>query len=378
MNYADEFSLDRGLIHLNHAGVSPWPRRVVAAIATFASENARVSSLDYASWLVAEQGLRERLRRLINAGSSDSIALLKNTSEGLSTVAFGLPWRRGDSVVGIAQEFPSNRAVWAALEPRYGVQFRAVDIAGRDDPEAALFDAVDHSTRLIAVSAVQYATGLRMDLERIGAFCNRRGILFCVDAIQHLGALPFDVEAFQADFVAADGHKWLLAPEGVALFYCRETQLERLTLNQYGWHMQQRVRDFEATLNPPAADARRFEAGSPNNLGIRALSASLDLLLEIGMERVAAAIAERVAQIAEEVARRDWNWVTPNAPERRAGIATFSIAGVDHPGLFQKLIENRVLCAQRAGGIRFSPHFHTSKDAAARAFQVIDALVSRP
>ncbi|MGF1644505.1 MAG: aminotransferase class V-fold PLP-dependent enzyme [Thiotrichales bacterium] len=375
MPTADEFDLAPDLIHLNHAGVSPWPRRVLKAIEAFALENARFSSLEYAGWLAAEQGLRERLARLINADSSDTIALLKNTSEALSVVAFGLPWHDGDSVVGIAQEFPSNRLVWAALEPRHGVQFRAVDIAGRADPEAALFEAVDRSTRLIAVSAVQYATGLRMDLARIGEFCRRRGILFCVDAIQHLGALPFDVNTIHADFVAADGHKWMLAPEGVALLYCRESQLERLTLNQFGWHMQRRAGDFDAELNPPAATARRFEAGSPNNLGIRALSASLDLLLEVGIDRVAAAIADRIDQIVHEVDSRGWQLVTPTARTRRAGIATFRIDGVDHPALFQKLVKNRVLCAQRAGGIRFSPHFYTPEEAVGHAFSRLDGLL---
>ena len=133
-------------------------------------------------------------------------------------MAFGLPWTPGDNVVGIARDFPSNRVVWEALDG-LGVEFRAVDINLATDPEIALIAACDRRTRVLAVSWVHYVTGLRLDLERLGSHCRGRGILFCIDAIQGLGALRLDVQACGADFVAADGHKWLLGPEGVALFY---------------------------------------------------------------------------------------------------------------------------------------------------------------
>ncbi len=371
---ACEFELAPGVIHLNHAGVAPWPRRTVRAIEAFARENQHTSSLHFGTWLATERHLRDQLRRLINAPSSDDIALLKNTSEGLSTVAFGLSWRQGDSVVGIAEEFPSNRAVWAALAPRFGVDYRAVSALGRRDPEAALMAACDRSTRLIAVSAVQYLNGLRLDLERIGSFCRQHGILFCVDAIQQLGALPLDVQAIGADFLAADGHKWLLAPEGVALLYCRDEARERLTLNQYGWHMLEHVGDFESPSLTPATSARRFEAGSPNNLGIHALSASLALLEEVGIADVAARIAERVALIIERVRERGGVLLTPTDPARRAGIVTFRLPGVDSARLYEELMKNGVLCALRMQGIRFSPHFYTPHDAVEAAFLKIDEL----
>ncbi|MFM1892165.1 MAG: hypothetical protein RLZ44_1242, partial [Pseudomonadota bacterium] len=284
-DYADEFPLAPDLAYLNHAAVAPWPRRAAAAVARFAEENLHQGARHYPAWLEVEQRLRERLARLLNAPSPDDIALLKNTSEGLSVVAHGLAWSAGDNVVGIHADFPSNRVVWESLG-RCGVRFRGVDLNAAADPEQALIAACDRDTRLLAVSSVHYATGLRLDLERLGRHCRAHGILFCVDAIQSLGALPLDVQALGVDFVAADGHKWLLGPEGIAVFYCRPELRERLTLHQFGWHMLAHPGDYERLDWQPAASAKRFECGSPNMLGIHGLEASLALLQAVGPDKV--------------------------------------------------------------------------------------------
>ena len=170
---------------------------------------------------------------------------MKNTSEALSFVAFGLDWRPGDQVVISDQEFPSNRVVWEALRPR-GVEVLAVDIAGTD-PEATLLAACTPRTRLLSISAVQYASGLRLDLARLGAGCRARGVLLCVDAIQQLGVQPFDVQAIDCAFAMADGHKWLLGPEGLGVFYCRRDLRAQFTggktaIQLTGVHQRQKHR----------------------------------------------------------------------------------------------------------------------------------------
>ena len=205
-----EFPIDDSIVYLNHAAVSPWPLRTGRAVERFARENTRFGAAHYPEWIKTERKLRRQLAWLINAPSPDDISLLKNTSEALSTVAYGIEWRAGDNVVTFQQEFPSNRIVWESLQ-RFGVETRLVDIQSGDCPEQALIERCDHRTRLISSSSVQYATGLRIDLERIGAHSRENGIMFCVDAIQSLGAIPFDVQHVQADFVVADGHKWMLA-----------------------------------------------------------------------------------------------------------------------------------------------------------------------
>jgi selenocysteine lyase/cysteine desulfurase len=372
-----EFDLRPDLIHLNHAGVSPWPKRSVAAVSRFAAENAVQGSLDYARWLETEQSLRKRLADLIGAPSSADVALAKSTSEGLSVVAYGLAWRPGDSLVGIAQEFPSNRILWESLAP-LGVEYRQLDLDASRDPEGDLLALCDGRTRLVVVSWVQYARGLRLDLERLSVGCRARGILLGLDAIQGLGAVPLDLAATPADFVVADGHKWMLGPEGLALLYVAPALRPRLRLHQYGWHMLEHHGDFERKDWTPASDARRFECGSPNLLGAHGLEASLALLQEVGMAAVHAGIEERVAHLIELIDTRGYELLSPRRPDRHAGIVTFRIPGVDPRRLYAGLMARRVLCAQRGGGVRFSPHFYTALDDLDRAMDLVTLVANDP
>jgi cysteine desulfurase/selenocysteine lyase len=371
--YESEFILDESIAYLNHAAVSPWPVCTQRAVTAFAGESARQgASMHYDAWIATEQALREQLRRMINAQSSEEIALLKNTSEALSVVAHGLRWERGENIVITDQEFPSNRIVWESLRPR-GVEVRRARLDEAPSPEEAVLKAVDERTRLVSVSAVQYGSGLRIDLDTIGAHCRRNGILFCVDAIQSLGALPFDVRQSQADFVMADGHKWMLGPEGVALFYCREAVMDCLELHQYGWHMVERAGDFERLDWEIATSARRFECGSPNMLGIHALNASLGLIHAIGMDTIAHNIYINTQYIIDFIQdNKHYSLLTPAEPQRRAGIVTFRSSVEAQGELFNRLRSAGVVCAQRGGGIRFSPHFYTSYAALDKALAVLD------
>ncbi|MBI5463135.1 MAG: aminotransferase class V-fold PLP-dependent enzyme [Gammaproteobacteria bacterium] len=369
---ADEFALSPDVIYLNHAAVAPWPTRTAAAVANFAEENRLRGAQHYPAWLVVEQRLRERLQRLIGARSADEIALLKNTSEGLSVIAHGLDWRPGDNVIIPAQEFPSNRIVWESLA-EYGVQVRAIDLYATDDPEAVLLQAINAHTRLMSVSAVQYDTGLCLDLVRLGRACEAAEVLFCVDAIQSLGALPLDVRAIRADFVVADGHKWLLGPEGLALFYCRRELLERLRLRQFGWHMVEHMGDFDRRDWVPARTARRFECGSPNMLGIYALEASLSLLEEFGIEQVADKVMGNTAYLIGNLELSPTvEIITPTAVSRHAGIVSFKPRTADVQALHRRLQAAGVVCAVRSGALRLSPHFYTPREHLERTLKLLD------
>jgi len=357
-----EFRLDPSVIYLNHAAVAPWPTRTKEAVSQFASENASVGAKNYLTWLKVEEHLKHQLKILINAPSVDDIALLKNTSEALSFVAAGLAWKPGDNVVISNQEFPSNRIVWQALKQQ-GVEVREVDLNSKSTPEEALIEAFDNKTRLLSISSVQYASGLRMNLDILGVRCKQKKVLFCVDAIQSLGALPFDVQAIEADFVMADTHKWMLGPEGVALFYCRKGLRAELTLNEYGWRMVEDMNNFTAEQWQPAKSARRFECGSPNMLGIHAANASISLLLEIGLSNIESLLRERAHYTIEcinKISHLDL-LSSPDDP-RLAGIISFRSQKTDSEILYQSLMEKNVICAHRGGGVRFSPHFYTSKE----------------
>ncbi|WP_028239982.1 aminotransferase class V-fold PLP-dependent enzyme [Stutzerimonas azotifigens] len=372
----DEFPQAPGLRYLNHAAVAPWPRRAAEAVAAFAQQNLAVGARDYPQWLETERRLRERLKRLLNAPSIADVALVKNTSEALSFVAFGLDWREGDEVVISDEEFPSNRVVWEALQ-RFDVQVRQVGLKG-DDPEADLLQACNGRTRLMAISAVQYASGLRLDLERLGQGCEQRGVLLCIDAIQQLGALPFDVQDSRCAFAMADGHKWLLGPEGLGVFYCRRDLRERLTLHEYGWHMLEHAGDYDRREWEPARSARRFECGSPNMLGAVALEASLSLLEEVGMPKVARALGERIDVLREGLARLPGIELLGDArPERRAGILTFRIGDGEQSGHFEALKQAQVVCALRGGGIRLSPHFYTPQRVLDETLDLVRGMARR-
>jgi selenocysteine lyase/cysteine desulfurase len=362
-----EFAVRPVILYLNHAGVGPWPARTAEAVERFGRENAAQGALAYPAWTAVESAVREQLRQLLGAPSVDDIALLKNTSEALSVVAYGLNWQSGDNVVTTDQEFPSNRIPWESLRS-FGVEVREVGVSV-PDPEDALLAAMDRRTRLLTVSSVQYATGLRLDLARLGEACGGCNVLFCVDAIQSLGALRLDVREIRADFVMADGHKWMLGPEGVAVFFSRPEARDRLRLNQFGWHMVESPGDYERRDWEIAHGARRFECGSPNMLGIHALHASLSLLLEVGMEHIERQVLAHSERLIKETrARSALELVTPTAPDRHAGIVTFRGRGCPAPVLFRHLQARGVVCAQRTGGIRFSPHFYTPQD------RVSDAL----
>ncbi len=360
-DYSGEFLLDRDLIYLNHAAVSPWPQRTAVAVQRFAEENMRQGARHYSRWLETEAHLREQCRSLLNAPSADDIGLLKNTSEALSVVAHGMAWRTGDNVVISDQEFPSNRIVWQSLQGE-GVETRCANLMRGLSPEQALGSCIDERTRLLAVSSVQYASGLRLDLDRLGTLCRERGVLLCVDAIQSLGALPLDVQTCGADFVMADGHKWLLGPEGCAVFYVRSQVRDGLRLRQYGWHMVEDYLDFTRPDWKLAASARRFECGSPNMVGIHALSASLALLAEAGMDQVAARVLANSTYLMEALSVvPDIEILTPRQTGRYAGIVTFRHQHLEAAELHRRLLARNVICAQRGNGVRFSPHFYISR-----------------
>ena len=371
-----EFPQQADISYLKHAAVSPWPTRTAEANTRFSRENQHLGASHNPEWLEVEQRLRERLARLIGADSASDIALLKNTSEALSVVAHGIHWQAGENIVGIHHDFPSNRIVWESLADQQ-VSFKPVDILSTDLPEQALMEACDQHTRLLAVSSVHYATGLRLDLEVLGKFCEQRQILFCVDAIQSLGVIPFDLKRIKADFVAADGHKWMLGPEGLALFYCRPELREQLELHQFGWHMLESPNDFDRLEWRASHTATRFECGSANMLGIHGLEASLSLLEQLGQGNILMQTINNIFYLIDLLNNIDSVEIISriDSRERLSGILNFRVVGRDSGQIHSQLMQHKVVCACRGGGIRFSPHFYTSNAQMDRACQVLGQLI---
>jgi selenocysteine lyase/cysteine desulfurase len=369
--------------YLNHAAVSPWPLRSEQALSNFAKENVLTGAQKYLQWLKVEERLRDQLAQLIGITSSSEIALAKNTSEALSIIAYGIDWQEGDEVIISNQEFPSNRIVWQSLASK-GVTTTVANIS-EHDPITAIRNKITARTRLISISSVQYASGLTIDLPALSQLCKENNCLLCVDAIQSLGAMPFDQKVIDADFIVADGHKWMMAAEGLALLYVKNEHINTLKLHQYGWHMVKDRGNYDALEWEPANDATRFECGSPNMLGTHVLSASLSLLLEIGIDNVHEALIQRVDYLKTELGKihqleilnqRNHTQNEADLAKNTSGIVCFRIEGRDSKALYQALMAKGVICANRGGGIRFSPHFYTSKQVIDKSLAILKELIS--
>lgn len=363
-------SRDNGL-YFNHAAIAPWPVCSAEAVRQFAQENAQQGPAHYAQWIALELSLRECLAQLIGAASKNDVALLKNTTEGICTVAWGLDWKAGENVVLPQGEFSSNRLPWLAQRDR-GVEVREIDIRAASSAESALIEAMDERTRLLAVSSVQWNDGFRLDLQALGAACRARGILFFVDAIQQLGALRLDVRSCHISFLAADAHKWLLGPEGIAVFYSHEEARPQLRLRQQGWHMFDNPWGFARQDWTPSASARRFEAGSPNSLGQVAFKASLELLLATGMDKVERSVQDNTALMLRHLQTMSGvRLLSDPEPRRRSGIVTFRPENASAASVQRALNRHHVSSALRDNAIRLSPHFYQGPEEVDEVFRVI-------
>ncbi len=374
--YRERFEITRHFAFFNHAGVGPLCPDAADAIARYAELSTRQAYLGSKFHARCEQ-VRAAAADLINAESPDTIAFVKNTSEGLAQVAEGLDWPDGANVVTAAVEFPANVYPWMNLQRR-GVELRMVGQVERDGalvvPADDLLAATDGRTALVAISAVQYSTGQAADLEAIGRFCRERSILFCVDAIQQLGCRPLDVQAARIDFLSADGHKWLLGPEGAGIFYCRRELLGRLRPLSVGWMnvvKAQRYDEYDLTLRD---DAGRFECGSLNVPGIWGLGAAIDMFNRIGMERVWERIEGLTGRLIEGLVQRGQRVVSLRGAAARSGCVCWAPAdGGADPAVVTRLErEERIVIAARVGRYRASPHFYNSEEEIDRLLSALE------
>lgn len=342
--------------------------RAAAAMREYADESSTIAYLSGTRWKRIEV-IRGVAAKMINA-DAEEIAFIKNTSEGIAFVANGLEWQPGDEVVSAAIEYPANVYPWMDLAQRKGIKHIMVpEREGRVLAED-LFNAVTPRTKVLALSHVEYASGYRNDLAAIGKFCRERGILFCVDAIQSIGAMPVDVKAMHVDFIAACGHKWMLGPEGLGIFYCRREIIPRVhpevgSMNVVN-HMD--FANFDLTLKN---DARRFECGTHNIPGIFGLGASLGMFLELGMDLVWARIQALTTLLVEGVQSKGYHVFSPRGAHESSGIVSFYSKTIPHGGIIKDLEAKKIIVIERSGRLRATPHFYQD---ASHIRALVDAL----
>ncbi len=357
-NWRELFPIAKRCVFLNHAAVAPLSRPAADAMRDYVEQTETTAGVGAGFYRRAEE-VRRMAATLVHAGP-DEIAFVKNTTEGLGWVAAGLAWQAGDNIVTTAVEFPANVYPWMGLRSR-GVELRRVAEESGRVPTQRLLDAVDDHTRLVTVSAVQYASGFRMDLAAIGRFCRERGVLFCVDAIQALGVLPVDVREMSIDFLAADGHKWLCGPEGCGFFFCRRELLDRLNPPFAGWLCMKDALDFGHYRFEYVDSARKFDTGSYNLVGIAGLGGSLEMILDIGIDRICSQVMMLADRLAAGLKSKGYRVISSRAPGEASGIVAFASDRHDHETIRMRLeSEHRIMIAVREGRLRVSPHFYNT------------------
>jgi selenocysteine lyase/cysteine desulfurase len=363
--YAGEFPVRERLVYLNHAAVSPLSRRSADAMKRMADDCLYFGSLHYADWLAVYQDLRVAAARLIHAAASE-IALVKNTSEGIATVATGLDWKPGDRMVGFHEEFPANIYPWKRLEAK-GVEITWLSVT---DP----LDRIDEAcrgARLLAISFVQFLSGYRAPIQAIGEICRRNRCIYFVDAIQGLGAFPLDVGACHIDALASDGHKWMMGPEGCGILYISQALQERVEPVEFGWTNVAKYADYGSRDMALRPDAGRYECGTLNTIGCFGLKAAIEFLLEVGVGEIAPVVQKLGDRIARGVQAKGYELLGNRTPDTGAGIVSFRKPGVEAPQVVAKLRSEGIIAAPRAGWVRTSPHFYISP---AEIDRLVDSL----
>ena len=354
--YRQQFPVTDRLVYLNHAAVAPLCLPAAKAMQWLAQDALDFGSEHYAQWMDTYQGLRVATARLINAEPGE-IAIVKNTSEGIATVATGIAWKPGDIVVAFAEEFPSNFYPWKRLEAQ-GIEVRWLSVF--DD--VGRIDAACQGARMLAISHVQYLSGYRVDLNAIGAICSRHGCFFLVDAIQGMGAFPIDVRAAHIDALSADGHKWMLGPEGCGVLYLRREVQDDVRPIEFGWTNVAKYFDYSSRDMTLRADAGRYECGTLNTIGCYGLRASIDFLLEVGIENTAPAIQALGDRIHDGVRAMGFETLGKRTPHTGAGIVSFRKQGIDAQMIVRKLKDAGIVTAPRQGWVRAAPHFYIAPE----------------
>lgn len=357
-----QFPSRENLIYCNHAGTAPLTRAAADMLRTFAGEASGHASSVYDRWTHRMEETRAAAARLVG-GDKTEIAFTKSTTAGLNLVGMGLDWKPGDVVVVEEKTFPANWYAWKIAEKRGATLWFWPERGGRyelADLEARLKQG---GVRLVAATSANFATGFRADLEAIGNLCAAHGALHCVDAIQTLGVFPIDVRKCKIDFLSADSHKWLMGPEGAAIFYCAKEKLGLIDDALVGWYGREAFWNYDQLGAPPDRTARRFEEGAPNVCGVMAMGESLRILLDVGVERIGARNRELCRILETEFAAQGWTVISPRDEKWASSIVSVCKDGVDPVKLAADLWkESKVWVVSRRGYLRISPHFYQSEE----------------
>ena len=361
--------------YFDHAAVGPLTAPAARAMGELANQCAAQGDLPWMDWSLQTNRLRDQTAELLRC-DAEEVTLIPNTTTGIHLVASGWPWQPGDGVIVPEGEFPSNVLPWTA-QSRHGVIVRRVPrrdggVVAVDD----LINAIDDTTRIIAVSWVGYASGYRVDLADLVQKAHDRGVLVFVDAIQGLGMFDLDMGQIDVDFLAADGHKWLLGPEGAGIAVIRRRHLRTLRCSTVGWASIAGAHQFGGDSEELLPTAKRFEGGTLNQFGLIALGHSLQMFLNVLKQHGRRAIEDRVVQQAwklqESLTAAGATLLSSyRSAGQTSGTVTFSVPGIEPAEFRKKAIAKGVAVSCRGGGVRAAIHVYNDSNDIARLVDLI-------
>ena len=355
------FPVTQRAIYFNHAAISPPPITTIQAVEAQLKDVHENGSANFRSWLAVKEQARQLLAALLGA-RPEQVAFMRNTSDGLSTVANGIAWRPGDNIVTVSREFPSNVYPWLRIRDAFGVEVRMCEEReGRIDLRE-LESLIDHKTRLVAISHVQYASGFRTDLERLGRAARRHDALFVVDAIQALGVVPTNVEAELIDVAAGASHKWLLAPEGVGYLYLSDRARQRIQPTLVGWTSVPNPDDYFNFEQGWNRGALAWETGTGPAALLHGFKASLELLNRYGVQNIAGYLEELTDYLCERLRGKRYEVVSSRAAGEKSQIVCIrSLDGLSAMSLYHHLNTRNIVTAPRGDRLRIAPHFYNTQ-----------------
>lgn len=355
------FPVTQNYVYLNHAAVAPISQPVYARMQEYTRDLLDAGFANFRHWLGEVRRVRELAARFVNA-HADEIAFAPNTSAGLAMIANGIDWRAGDNVVTADCEFPANVVPWMRLRREQGIEVRmARERDGRLEVEEIL-SLIDERTRVVSLSFVEFASGFRNDLATIGRACRERDVLFVVDAIQGLGALQLDVQACCVDALSADAHKFLLGPDGCALFYLSRRALERVRPTVVGWLSVDNPEAYADYDQPYAPGARRFESGALNTAGVLGLGAALELFEQVGMARIEEYLIGLNDYLSKQLLERGYRVVSSRRAGEQSAIVCCQHEKYSAEELYRGLNAQRIITTPRLGRLRISPHCYNTRE----------------
>ncbi|CAN5345813.1 aminotransferase class V-fold PLP-dependent enzyme [soil metagenome] len=348
--------------YLNSAAVAPLPTIAVDAVASQLRDVSQNASANYTEWIATKNRARQILAEMLKV-EPQQIAFMRNTSDGFATVAGGLKWEKGDNIVSFEKEFPANFYAWRRVRDDFGVELRLCpEKNGRIDLDEFI-NLIDTNTKLVAISAVQYGSGFRADLEKIGEAARKVDALFAVDIIQALGTMPFDLSAQKVDIAAGASHKWLCSPEGCGILYLSDRARERVKPTLVGWISVEDAWDFEDTEQKYKPNALAWETGTGCSSLFYGLEQSAKLLFDTGAEKIENYLEELTDYLCEILPTENYEIVSSRKKSEKSQIVCIKHRnGLTPTEIAEHLQKENIVVSPRNDRIRIAPHFFNNQE----------------